>query len=245
MPNHPITAYSIPGFTEPFSSLSHILGALAFLCLALPLLRRGKGSPERVAALGVFVACTLFLLLMSGLYHLLPPATTGRIIFRRLDHAAIFAVIAGSFTPPHIILFRGWWRWGVLLLVWGLALGGMTLTTIFFSTIPEWFSLSFYLGLGWLGAISGIKVWSCLGFDFIKPVLWGGVAYTIGALMDFTREPILIPGVIEAHELFHVAVLIGLAFHWRFMMRIADGQYAILPAPAACQAGDIAFEQSG
>lgn len=219
----PVTIHPIPGFAEPFSSLSHLLGALLALGFAVPLLRRAWGHPSRVLAQGIFVTSALFLLSMSGVYHLLPLHTTSRAVFQRLDHAAILVLIAGSFTPPHVILFRGWWRWGVLALVWSLATAGITLTAIFFRTIPEWLSLTFYLGLGWIGIFSGIKAWRCYGFDFIKPVLWGGLAYTIGALIDFIRWPILIPGVLGAHELFHVAVLAGLACHWRFMLRIAKG----------------------
>lgn len=242
MPEHPITAHPMFGMTEPFSSLSHFLGAFVFLCLARALLRRGRGGAARIASLAIFVACVFFVLMMSALYHLLPPDTPQRHIFQRLDHAAIFAVIAGSFTPPHIILFRGWWRWGVLAPVWALALTGMTISTYFPKVIPEWGMLAFYLGLGWIGAISGIRLWYCFSFGFIKPVLLGGLAYTLGALIDFSRAPILIPGVIESHELFHLAVLAGMALHWRFMLRIADGRFQAAPVQAACKPVAVALE---
>lgn len=221
MPCPPVTIHPIPGFSEPFSSLSHLLGALVVLAFAVPLLWRSRGRLGHTLALAIFVFSALFALTMSGVYHLLPPNTAAKEAFLRLDHAGIFLLIAGSFTPPHVILFRGGWRWGMLLLVWTLAAAGIALTAASAHAIPDWFSLTYYLGLGWIGAFSGIKLWRRFGFSFIRPVLCGGLAYTAGALAAFIRWPVLIPGVIEAHELFHIMVLAGLACHWRFMVRIA------------------------
>src|SRR6478672_10312211 len=102
-----IETYPIPGFSDPFSSLTHLLGAGAFACLTPLLILKGRGDPWRVASLGVFAFSTVFLLAMSGTYHLLSPGTPGRAVLQRLDHAAIFVLIAGTFTPFHCILFRG------------------------------------------------------------------------------------------------------------------------------------------
>jgi predicted membrane channel-forming protein YqfA (hemolysin III family) len=72
-----MATYSIPGFSEPFSSLSHLLGAGIFAVLGIVLLRRGRGSTSRLVTLGIFVVCCVFLLSMSGVYHLLTPAGVG------------------------------------------------------------------------------------------------------------------------------------------------------------------------
>lgn len=220
---HPITIHPIPGFSEPVSSISHLLGALVVLVFAAPLLRRGWGHDRHALALGVFVLSALLTLTISGIYHLLPHHTVAKAVFDRLDHAGIFILIAGSFTPPHVILFRGWWRWGVLTFVWALAAAGITLSLVALDEIPDWFTFSYYLGLGWIGAFSGTKAWRLYGFRFITPILIGGLAYTAGGLVDFFRWPILLPGVIEGNELFHLAVLAGLACHWYFMRKIAQG----------------------
>lgn len=215
--------YPIPGFAEPFSSLSHLLGAGVFLLLAPFLFRRGWGSNLRTTSLAVFVLGTIFLLSMSGTYHLLADGGAARRVLRMLDHAAIFVLIACSFTPIHVILFRGWGCWGVLALVWGFAVTAITLKMVFFDDMPHALSLSLYLGMGWIGAGSGIALMRRYGFRFAEPILWGGVAYSVGALMEAFKWPTLIPGVIEPHEVFHVAVLIGLAFHWSFVFSVADG----------------------
>ena len=150
--------------------------------------------------------------------------TAGIPLFPNLDHAAIFILIAGTFTPVHGILFVGLWRWGMLSLIWAAAVTGITLKTIFFSSVSELLGLTFYLGLGWVGLVSTIVLWRRFSFPFIQPLLWGALAYTIGAILGFIREPILIPGVIGSHELFHIAVLIGIGYHWKFVHQIAAAE---------------------
>lgn len=242
---HPITIHPLAGFAEPFSSLSHLLGAVLILAFAGRLFQRARGDSGRAMSMAIFVGTALFTLLMSGIYHMLPPHTAGKEFFLRLDHAGIFALIAGSFTPPHVILFRRAWRWGILTLIWGLAAVGMTLTTAYLNDFPEWFILLFYLAMGWIGLVSAIKASRSYGWAFLLPIFWGGLAYTIGALIDFARRPILVPHVIEAHEIFHVAVLIGLACHWRFMAQIADGHIMPVDVEVSAQADEIPQAESG
>jgi channel protein (hemolysin III family) len=231
-------SYPIPGFTQPVSSLTHLLGAAVFAVLAVPLLRRARGHGGRVAALGVFAFACVFLLAISGVYHLLALGSAGRAVVERLDHGAIFVLIAGSFTPVHGILFRGLGRWGPLLLVWAAAVTGITLKTIFFTGFPEWLGLTLYLGLGWLGAATMLVLWRRYGPGFVRPLVWGGLAYTAGAVLEFLRWPVLVPGVVGPHDLFHLAVLAGIGCHWRFMARLAA---APLPLPRPRFAGAPAF----
>ena len=137
---------------------------------------------------------------------------------QRLDHAGIFLLIAGTFTAVHSILFRGIWRWGMLLMIWAIAITSITLKTIYFHDLSEWFGLSLYLGMGWLGAITGILLYRRFGFVFIRPLIYGALAYTSGAVVEFIRMPVLIPGVIGPHELFHITVLLGLGYHFAFVL---------------------------
>jgi len=214
--------HSIPGFADPFSSLIHLLGAVVFCVLGFFLTAHGRGSAGRVVSLGIFVFSVVFLLSMSGVYHLLAVGGGGRMVLRMLDHAGIFLLIAGSFTPVHMIMFTGWLRWGFLGLVWALAITGITLTVVFFDRIPEWLSLCLYLGLGWFGLFSGVWLMRRYGFHFITPLLLSGLAYSLGGIGEYLRRPILIQGVIGPHELFHVAVIAGIALHWRFVYRCLE-----------------------
>jgi len=217
-----IDIVSIPGFTHPLSSIIHFIGALYFTYLAYFLIRRGKGSTIRIVSLAIFSSSCILLLLTSAVYHLLATSGTAHAVFQRLDHAAIFLVIAGTFTPIHCILFTGFLRWGFLLIVWIMAISGLVLKTVFFTTIPEWLGLSFYLGLGWMGLFMGYKLWQRYGFTFIRPLVIGGICYTVGAIIEYQHKLIIIPGILGPHEILHIAVLAGIGFQWWFIIKALD-----------------------
>ena len=92
---------SIVGFSDPVSSLTHLAGAVVFAVLSVVLLHRGRGDRGRMLSLCVFALSCVLMLSLSGVYHLLSPGTAGREVLKQLDHAAIFVLIAGSFTPVH------------------------------------------------------------------------------------------------------------------------------------------------
>jgi len=213
----------IPGFYQPFSSLSHLLGALVFAGFSLPLLLRGRGNGLRLASLAIFCLGTVLLLTISGTYHLLDPVGTVRPLVRRLDHAAIFVLIACSFTPSLIILFRGKARWGLLLLVWLYAIIAIVFKMAYFSQITSHQGLVLYLVMGGIGVFPSISLCRRYGWNFLQPILWGGLAYALGGTLESFHWPVMVPGVIQWHEVFHVAVLVGLGFHWAFVYTIADG----------------------
>lgn len=230
--------YQLPGFHEPFNALSHLLGAVIFLALGLLLLWRGRGNRARLAFLGIYAGSCVFLFSMSGVYHMMAPSGLASQVMVRLDHAAIFVLIAGTFTPVHGLLFRGWLRWGLLLFIWTVAITAITLKTVFFDRFSDGLGLTFYLALGWFGAVSGVLLARRHGFTFIKPLVWGGVAYSIGGVMEALHWPVLIPGVVHQHEVFHVAVLVGAVFHWWFIWQFAAGQ-ARAPQRAAAPPFDL------
>ena len=214
---------SIPGFSDPVSSLTHLIGAVAFAILGGFLIARGRGDARRVISLAVFVCSCVLLLSLSGVYHLLTPETAARGVLMRLDHAAIFVLIAGSFTPVHVILLRERWQQYLLAGIWVAAISGLTLKTVYFDATPLWLGLAMYLGLGWLGVISTVALARRFGVRFVLPLVWGALAYTLGAVAEFLGWPVLVAGVIGPHEVFHLAVLAGISFHWAFIRGIASG----------------------
>lgn len=209
------------GFADPFSSLSHLLAAGIVLALGVAFLLRNRSDFGHALGVTVFIIGAVFLLSMSGVYHLLEPGTGGRAVLQRLDHAAIFVLIAATFTPVHLVLFRGIARWGMLLLIWASAITGLTLKTVFFTQIPEALGLSLYLGLGWVGAVSAYLLYRRCGLRPLLPLVVGALAYTLGAVLELAGYPVLIPRVIGPHEIFHVLVLVGITAHWRFIRDIA------------------------
>ena len=214
-----IDAIAVHGVQEPVSCLTHLLAAPVFAVLGYFLVQRGRGNWRRTSSLAGMAVCTVFLLSVSGMYHLLRPGAW-RNTMLHLDLGAIFALIAGTVTPVHAILFRGFHRWAPLLLVWSAAITGIAVTVIFEERLV---GTGTFLLLGWGGLISCILLWKRFGFSFVRPLLLGGVAYTLGAMVLSFNGPPLISGVIRAHELWHVAVLLGLAMHWRFVFSFAGG----------------------
>ena len=222
-PQPALELYHLPGFHEPFSAISHLLGAVVFLVLGILLLMRGRNTGYGRIYLGIYAVSVVSLLSLSGVYHMMIRGGTAHQVMGRLDHGAIFIFIAGTFTPALGMLFEGWRRWAPLLIIWTAAITGVTLKTIFFDDLAEWVGLTFYLTMGWFGLFSGILMARRFGFTFIKPLLIGGIAYSVGAVIEFLRVMVVIPGVIHPHELFHVAVLMGAFWHWLFIWQFADG----------------------
>jgi channel protein (hemolysin III family) len=214
--------YTFLGLYDPVSAWLHLIAASYFLLAGYFLVNKGKGSKLRIFSLCVYTFSLVFLFSMSGVFHLLPYNTTARDVLQILDHSAIWVLIAGTFVPIHTIMFRGIKRWGILLIVWLITIPGIILTTVFFSSMPEWLSLSFYLGLGWIGVFTAYLLIHQYGFEKAKYIFYGGVAYTIGAIFEFLRWPVLIDGIIEPHEIFHVFVILGALYHWLFVYDHAD-----------------------
>ncbi len=213
---------SIPGFREPINSFTHLIAAIIFLGLAIVLLRRSQGHAGRKFALGIFGCSSVLLLSTSGIYHMLWPGND-RDLMERMDVAAIFILIAGTFTPAYAILYRGLVRFCLLSLIWGTAIFGIALRMMFYASLSGWAGTIVFLIFGWIGAISAVNLWKRYSFTFIRPLVWGGLAYTCGALLLEFHWPTLIPRVLGPHELWHFAVLIGLSFHWQFVWQFANG----------------------
>ena len=228
--------YSLLGLAEPLSSLSHLAGAVAFAALAPWLLRRaGRVSPVGVGVVGLYCVSVVALLSTSGLYHAFAAGSAGRAVLRRLDHIAIFLLIAATFTPPHVLLFRGPWRWVPLAVVWLGAAAGSVLKLAFFSWVEAWWSTLIYIALGWVGLAGGLRLWRLRGWNVVEPLFWGAVAFSLGALIDLDGSWTVIPGVLGAHELFHLAALVGIALHWRFIHLVCSPQTENAYEPAlAC-----------
>ena len=222
--------YHLPGFYEPFNAISHLLAAVVFLVLGWKLVQRGRGNRARVLFLTIYSLACVFLLSMSAVFHMMVRGGTASRVMERLDHGAIFVLIAGTFTGAHGIVFRGAVRWVPLIIVWCLAAAFITLKTVFFESLPEWLGLAFYVGLGWAVALTAIPIFLRRGFRHLAPLFYGGVAYTMGAFMEYMGWIVVIPGVVHAHEIWHLAVLAGALLHWWFVWNVvgddvvADGR---------------------
>lgn len=221
-----IPAFPLGGIREPFSTLSHAVGACLFLVFGILLVRRGRENLLRRWSLAVMVYASLQTLVLSSLYHMQWPGPW-REFMLRADVAGIFLLIAGCITPVQTILFTGKERWLPLSIAWGTAIGGMTLRMLYFDQLPGYVGIAAFLIFGWGGAITAAILWQRYGWGFVKYAVLAGLAYTIGAVVLLNRAPTVIHGVIGPHEIWHLAVLAGLGLHWRFVFQIASGDLPV------------------
>lgn len=203
---------------DPVSGVTHLLGAVVVAAVTPRLLGKTRGWHR--FSLAVFSFSAIALLCASAMFHWSSAGAT-RHMLQRLDHAAIFVLIAGTFTPVHTILFKGFPRWGMLWLIWTIGLVGIALKLVFFEHVPAWLGIASYVAMGWLGLFAMVGLGRRYSVRFMAPLLYGGLLYTAGAMVELANWPELWPRVIRPHEIFHVAVLAGLGCHWWFIARAA------------------------
>lgn len=165
------------------------------------------GVPTLAAA--VFGACVALMLGTSALYHRVLWAPKARRLMRRADHAAIYLLIAGTYTPYGLLVLDGTWRWTVLAVVWtGAALA--IVQKLVWVDAPTWIAAALGLALGWVGVVAFPQIWRETGALGTLLLAAGGALYTVGAVVYARRRPDPVPHVFGYHELFH-ALVIGAA----------------------------------
>jgi len=200
-------------FRDPFSALSHLAGAVIALLGCFALLIWGGTTPTRITALVIYALCLVGLFSASGIYHTVIAAPEKIKIFRKIDHSAIYLLIAGSYTPFCLIAFQGFWRWGLLAIIWTLAAAGIV-TKIFIINTPRWLTAGLYILMGWLSVSAAGEFLRRLPPQSFGWLLAGGILYTLGALIYITKKGDFFPGVFGFHELWHIFVLLGAAAHF-------------------------------
>jgi hemolysin III len=200
---------------EPVSGLTHMAGGLLAVVGLIVLLATAArtGRTDQIVAFGVFGVSLISLYAASALYHLLPLSPAGVARLRRLDHMTIFVLIAGTYTPFCLLALDGGWRWGLLTLIWGLALCGIVLKP-FWMDAPRWLSVALYLGMGWVAVIAAPALFQAVPVGGMAWVLGGGLTYSVGALVYGLKRPNPVPGVFGFHEVWHLFVIGGSACHF-------------------------------
>jgi hemolysin III len=200
---------------EIANSVSHGVGLLATVTAApvLVLSAVRHDGAARIAGASVFAATMVLLYLISTLYHALPRNRAKR-VFQVLDHAAIFLMIAGTYTPFTLGVLRGAWGWTLLGIVWGLALAGVVLTAVGGVRYPK-LRTSLYLAMGWLILIAVKPLWLRMPSEGLFWLLAGGVAYTVGVPFYAAKR------IRYSHFVWHLFVITGTACHFIAVLRFA------------------------
>jgi hemolysin III len=203
--------------------LSHQIAFFAALPLAVALVFEAHTTRGRVSAV-VFGTSVAAMFGVSALYHRVTWSPRVRPWMRRLDHAGIYALIAGTYTPFGLLVLSGNWSVVVLAIVWTGAVAGVALKFLWVDA-PKWLSAVIGVALGWVGVVAFPQILDRIGLTAALLVLAGGVAYTVGAVVYARRRPDPVPAVFGYHELFHALVIAAVACHY-----VAVALYA-LPEP--------------
>ncbi|WP_291429770.1 hemolysin III family protein [Deinococcus sp.] len=204
---------------EPVNALTHWAGVLAALIILGPLLWWAHTRDLAVWPFAVFIGSMTLLYAASASYHSFFPGERGLLWLRKLDHAGIFLLIAGTYTPVAYFGLQGPWQAAVLWVIWGIALSGITLKLVTLS-LPRWVSTGLYLGMGWLALAFVPQLARHLPPAAIFWLAAGGVLYSAGAVVYATKRWNPRPGVFGFHEIWHLFVLAGTAAHVIMMFNL-------------------------
>lgn len=164
------------------------------------------GDAYHVVSSAVFGATLILLYSASTLYHLVPVSRAKK-VFQKLDHAMIYLLIAGTYTPYTLVNLRGPWGWSIFGVVWGVALTGLLLELIIKKRLG-WLSVSLYLCLGWLIIVAVKPLMAHLGGGGLVLLVAGGLFYSLGVIFYLWKK---LP---FQHAIWHIFVIAGSLCHF-------------------------------
>ncbi|MEA3458727.1 MAG: hemolysin III family protein, partial [Candidatus Thermoplasmatota archaeon] len=188
---------------EPTNGLTHFFAGIVAIGGLAALLFVGRGDAGKQLSLLVYGSSLLLMFFASSAYHLIQARPERILALRKLDHAAIYILIAGTYTPICFNQFTGFWRWGVLAIVWSLAVAGI-ITKMLIINPPRWLSAGVYLVMGWLSLLAMREMLRALPVGALVWLLVGGVFFTIGAVVYITKIMDFAPGAFGFHEVWHI-----------------------------------------
>jgi len=167
-----------------------------------------RSDPPRLVSLLIFGLSMIELYTVSAIYHIGAWRESRKRVLRAVDHANIFVLIAGTYTPLCFNLLTGWVRITLLVTIWALALAGVGLA-VFTARIPRWVSTGLYIGMGWVAVLALPALAAAVPWTALATLVGGGLLYTVGAVIYGLKWPNPFPRVFGFHELFHAFVIAG------------------------------------
>jgi hemolysin III len=161
-------------------------------------------------AVGVFGVGVAVMFGVSALYHRVTWRPAVRLWMRRLDHAAIYLLIAATYTPFGLLVLEGAWATAVLTIAWAGA-AAATAVKLAWTDAPKWIAATLGISLGWIGALAAPQIVDVVGWGGFGLLLLGGAFYTGGAVVYALGRPDPVPAVFGYHELFHALVIVAAA----------------------------------
>lgn len=186
----------------------HAGGAVAAVVYTVALVWASSSDGPRLISMLVFGLSMIELYTISAIYHLGTWSPERDRLLRAIDHSSIFVLIAGTYTPLCFNVIGDWLRPVSLAVIWLLAVAG-TLLAFFASSIRRWLGTSLYLGMGWVSLLVLPALVAALDWPVIALLLFGGLLYTVGAVIYARKQPNPYPRIFGFHEIFHLFVIGG------------------------------------
>jgi hemolysin III len=187
----------------------HSYAFVGFAVLGALLVATTSGGRERLAA-AAFGGCLVLTFGISALYHRVDWRPAAKRVMRRLDHASIYLLIAGTYTPYGLLVLSGAWQFSILGVVWiGAALA--IVQRLFWLDAPRWVPVIAGIFLGWVGVVALPQIIEASGVSGTVLVAAGGILYTLGAVVYALQRPDFRPATFGFPELFHVLTVLAAA----------------------------------
>lgn len=209
---------------EAANVATHALGALLSVVglVSLVTLSCSFGTPWHIVGASVFGGTLVFLYTASSIYHAVS-GSRAKHLAKIMDHAGIYMLIAGTYTPFMLVTLRGPWGWSLLGVAWGLAIAGISLEA-FWVYRPKWLSAAVFLAMGWMILIAGKPLYLALPRPGMTLLIAGGLFYTLGTVFYVMKR------VRYHHAVWHLFVLGGSACHFFAVARYVLPQCASMVA---------------
>lgn len=205
---------------EPFNSLSHFAGIILSIVGLVLLVVFSYGEPWRTTSFSIYGASLILLYTASTLLHSLKVGKVAERGLRLFDHAAIYVLIAGTYTPITLVTLQvdsAAWGWSIFGVIWGFALLGVIFKA-FWLGAPRWLSTLLYVLMGWLAVIAIVPIAKTMPFGGMFWMVLGGLFYSVGAVIYAIKKPDFFPKHFGYHGLWHLFVLAGSICHFLMML---------------------------
>lgn len=212
-------------FKEPANAWTHFIATFAALAGAIYLLWMSWGSGAKFWSLLAYSIGFVGVFLSSSVYHFFDLGARWNAWLRRVDHMAIFVMIAGSYIPMLVHFLDGSWRTNMLACVCGVALLGIVFK-VFWVEAPTFLTVGLYLAMGWMVVVAAPVLQKTLPFDVFLWLAIGGLIYSAGAVVYALERPNPWPERFDSHAIWHLFVIGGAAAHYVAMVKVLS-----LPVP--------------
>ena len=206
---------------ELTSSLTHFVGMLLAIAglVVLVVYAALQSSVWHITTFSIFGASLVLLYFVSSLYHFVSRENRFKNSLQKIDHAMIFILIAGTYTPVALIPLRGAWGWSLFGIIWGLAVIGILLKIFLSDKLPRWIFSVLYLLMGWLAVVALSPLAHALPAMGLFWLILGGIFYTTGVVFFALERSVSSAHYFGMHEIFHLFVIAGSASHFWLMYK--------------------------